>query len=85
MCTAAKGSHPEQEASFDLIQFLMHKYGIPRTAVKGHNTIDKTICPENYPWQALDQFLQQPLPTTVAVPRALLEELIAVLQKFEKL
>jgi N-acetyl-anhydromuramyl-L-alanine amidase AmpD len=75
----------QQEASFELIQFLMHKYGITRAAVKGHNTIDRTICPGNYPWQALDQFLQAPPPSTVAVPRALIEELIAVLQKFEKL
>ena len=75
----------QQEASFELIQFLMHKYGIPRTAVKGHNTIDRTICPGNYPWQALDLFLQQSPPSTVEVPRALIEELIAVLQKFQKL
>src|SRR6266849_56936 len=75
----------QQEASFELIQFLMHKYSIPRTAVKGHNTIDRTICPGNYPWHALDLFLQQQQPYSVAVPRALIDELIAVLQKFQKL
>jgi N-acetylmuramoyl-L-alanine amidase len=60
----------QQEASFKLVAYLVQKYNIPLTHIKGHNSIDpvdKAHCPGNYPWQALFAFLQNG-GTTMGVP-----------------
>ncbi len=57
----------QQEASFKLVAYLVQKYHIPLTHIKGHNSldpIDKALCPGNYPWQALFAFLQHEGGTT---------------------
>ena len=52
---------PQQQASFALVQYLVQKYSVPLTHIKGHNTIapqDRAQCPGNYPWQELMSYLQ---------------------------
>jgi len=51
----------QQDASFKLIAYLVAKYSIPLSHIKGHNTIDpqsRARCPGNYPWPALFAYLQ---------------------------
>src|SRR6266851_3606768 len=61
----------QQEASFKLVAYLVQKYNIPLTHIKGHNSldpIDKAHCPGNYPWDELFAFLQNGGGTTMGVP-----------------
>jgi len=56
----------QKQASFKLVKYLCDKYLIPRSHVKGHNSIDpisRARCPGNYPWQELMEYLQMPIPT----------------------
>jgi N-acetylmuramoyl-L-alanine amidase-like protein len=51
----------QQAASFKLVAYLVQKYNIPLTHIKGHNTIDpidRARCPGNYPWTELFTYLR---------------------------
>ncbi len=60
----------QQEASFKLVAYLVQKYNIPLTHIKGHNSldpVDKAHCPGVYPWDELFAFLQNG-GTTMGIP-----------------
>ncbi len=51
----------QQDASFKLVAYLVQKYNIPLTHIKGHNSIDpinRANCPGAYPWTELFTYLQ---------------------------
>lgn len=48
----------QKEASFRLIAHLTHKYAIPASHIKPHNSICRTGCPGNYPMEELIQFVK---------------------------
>ena len=53
---------PQQAASFKLVAYLVQKYSIPLTHIKGHfsiDPIDRAHCPGNYPWAELFTYLRQ--------------------------
>lgn len=47
-------------ASLQLVAYLVNKYNIPTTHIKGHNTISpisRKYCPNNYDWSMLYEYL----------------------------
>ena len=54
--------------SFRLVWYLMQKYAIDMEHVLGHNTINATVCPGNYPWPDLHQYVKNASTPTPVVP-----------------
>ncbi len=49
----------QQAASFKLIAWLVDQYGLDfHHEIRGHNSINATICPGNYPFDALFSYLE---------------------------
>jgi hypothetical protein len=81
----------QQEAGFKLIQWLMRRYNIPQSHIKGHSSIApvrKPLCPNVFPWVALWAFLAPepppapPAPPAPAQPRIYTQEMVECWNSF---
>lgn len=76
----------QKTSSFQLVKYLVDKYNIPITHIKGHNTIDpinRKNCPGNYPMQELMNYLTGAV-TSVNVPVSSIKSIIDALQSWIK-
>lgn len=76
----------QKTASFELVQYLVNRFNIPITHIKGHNTIDpinRKNCPGNYPMQELFNYLTGAV-TSVNIPISGIQAMISTLQSWIK-
>lgn len=60
----------QKDASFKLVKWLMDKYNIPFSRVKGHFSIagtNRANCPGNYPWDELKAYVEGDTVRTITI------------------